>query len=488
MEIRQFNNLLLRLIGGLLIYITLFKFTIGNLFGINGYIHDEIDIGIWGVLNVIAVCVFCFVFFINKPDFLTSLFYKRNYVIDLHEHNQYKLLKLVFLTFAIFALVRPILFYSAEHFWLMIKSVSFIMALFLIIAHKIITRYMVRKINSLSDSQSKKAFVFSLFSILLFFCIFNVYSNFYNGPFYLKDLFLNFTILFLCVCSPFIFSLLVKKEIGITNLHFSYILFLWLVFLHFLYGFLYRSPSYKGDSLYLIKDLMFNVLVPICLLCFHKFPTKIKPISSFRFLFLISGLLLVFCSFVKYLNNESTGIYFYLVSGLLFLYFSNKTGFLDKIVERINFKKIEPIENIVKSNNTSFIIICLLVLLFFSGIIAYGSILNLLVIIDIPQIIGFLLIGKLAVRKQMKLNTIGDFITLLIISISILMLTIDQGLSMLISLIFYHGYSGPVEPIYVVKVIIHVVVMFTAILFSSHIAKMINAVLPKCCNEKSTVL
>src|SRR6218665_1312276 len=167
MELRQFSNLIFKLSGLFIIYGLIFKYTIGAVFDINkSSISDSPFCGYSLNLNIVILITLCFAILIKNSNFLTSLFYRKNYVIELNEINQSRILKIIFITFTFFQFLSYFLTPRDISFWSRMLCNRPIILFFLILFHRIIIKFMIKQINSYSEIQSNYIFIFSMISIL----------------------------------------------------------------------------------------------------------------------------------------------------------------------------------------------------------------------------------------------------------------------------------------------------------------------------------
>lgn len=308
--------------------------------------------------------------------------------------------------------------------------------------------------------------------ILLYFYFFWDYG-FGTGKFDLFELIFRPIILLITLSSPLFFRLLVPKDTLITSYHFTFILFFWILFLYNLQEFLLKFPNYERDSMYLIKDLTFHVVMPLFLLSLHSVFTKIKIISTLQFTLIILGTLLIFCPLVRYLNGISYGMYLYLISGALVLFLSKKTAFLDKRLEKLKFKdKIRIIEPFLQ-NSSSFLFIALLFLTiskYFATFFDYRPSFTDLVSFTVV-IIQLVIIGIIVSKKNLKLDNVDDYINITI-TFFLTLIFCNNYLWYLSRLLFNNISFFDVDTLYFI-------ILLLAILFSSYLTKLIKILLPK---------
>gem|GEM_PF-4730415 len=476
MELRQFSNIILKLSGLFIIYSLVFKYTIGAVFNIN---KSSINNGFSGYSlnwNIIFISILCFVILIKNSNFLTYFFYRKNYILELNEINQYRFLQVIFITFSSFQFLTCFFTPSDTPFWSKLLSNRLIILFFLFIFHGIIIKFMIKQINSYSEKQSTYSFVFSMISILLYFYFFCDYGFVSINPF---ELIFRIIVLLITLSSPLFFRLLVDKDNSITSNHFTYILFFWILFLYNLQEFLLKFPHYEQDYIYLIKDLSFHVILPLFFLTLHSFFAKIKNISTLQFAFIIVGILSIFCSILKHLYGFHYAIELYIIGGIIAIVLSTKTGMLDKKLEKFKFtNEVRSIEPSLQ-NSSSFLFIALIFLTIskiFIILFDYSSsfTLNDLASFSI-EIIQLVIIVIILSKKNLKLDNANSFINLTLMFFLILIFC-NNYLLLLSRLLFYRNVAffnvNTID-------IIYFIVLLMAILFSSYLAKLIKVILPK---------
>jgi len=472
MEIRKFSNLIFSLLGIFIVYSLLFKYTIGALFGINKLsVYQEFSQFSlnW---NIFFIIVLCFTILIKSANILTYLSYQKNYIVELNETNQYRILKIIFVTFSLFRLV--ILFFTFQEIRFLDKifSEASLIFFFTVLFHRTVVKFMIHKINSYSKIQSNYIFIFSMIPILFYFYFFWDYG-FGSGSLNIFEFVFRPIIFFITLCSPLVFRLLLEKDRSITNYHFAFILFFWSLFLYNLQEFLLKFPNYKRDNMYLIKDLTFHVILPLLFLSLHSIFARIKTISTLQFALFILGILLVFCPIVRYLNGTSFAMYLYLISGVIILFLSQKTAFLDKRLEKLKFKnKIRAIEPLLQ-NSSSFLFIALLFLTtlkyfatFFDYRPSFTDLASFALVLT--QLVT---IGIIISKKNLKIDNVDDYINITI-TFFLTLIFCNNYLWYLSSLIFSNLSFFSIDTVCFI-------VLLLAIILSSYLTKLIKILLPK---------
>ncbi|MCZ8196344.1 MAG: hypothetical protein O9267_01905 [Flavobacterium sp.] len=424
MEIRVFNNLLIRIFGGLLIYNVFFNYTIGAVFKINNE-HTKLEQLNW---TVILLLVLFFVFFIKKTNALSCFVYRKNYFFELNSTNQYFILRFVFLSFIIISLSDFREFFHDFSLWNSITT-STIMSLSLILFYKKIISYFINKINLPTNKYPEYTFVFGTVTLLFYF---NFFRDFNFGLPKLHYFLFHLFFLFISFCSPFLFQFFIKKNNKLTNTEFTYILFFWMLFLYNLQEFIFKLPNYEEDNIFLLKDILFNVIMPFCFFIFYKSISKIKSITIQQFTFYIIGIFMISISAYKYLY-QGTGYglrYYYFWVGLI-MFFLPQLKIVSKFLSQKRFLESQNSDEIDKSNNPSFLIVTFLMFYYFNYIRSFHHISNNKINIEsifsyslpfIIILIELILLVKLSGIKKLKSNDLTDLINVLIISVSIILI------------------------------------------------------------------
>nr|WP_199000524.1 hypothetical protein [Flavobacterium sp. ASV13] len=474
MEIRKFSNLIFKLLGAFLIYSLLFKYTIGAVFDINkSSAYQEFPHRFSINMNIFFVNILCFIVLIKNSNILTYLIYRKNYVVELNELNQYRILKVIFVAFSIFRLAILFFSFRENSFWDKLVSIASIIFFFLILFHKSIIKFMISKINSYSKIQSNYIFIFSMIPILVFFYFFWDYG-FGSGSLDLSEFIFRPIILLITLSSPLFFRLFVQKDNLITSYHFTFILFFWTLFLYNLQEFLLKFPNYQRDNIYLIKDLTFHVLMPLFFLSLHSFFAKLKTISTLQFTFFMWGVLLIFCAVVRYLNGTSY-VMSYLISGVLALFLSQKTAFLDRRLEKLKFENKKRIVDPSLKNSSSFFFITLIILTISKDVIIvfdYKPTLREIIFLIIT-ILQLIIIAMIVLKKKLRLDNSDDFITT-IVTFFLILIFCNNYLWYLGNQLFNRNSLFTIDLLYYI-------ILLLTILFSSYVTKLIKIVLPKSC-------
>jgi len=477
MELRQFSNLIFKLSGLFIIYVLLFKYTIGAVFDINESSISDSPFGGYSLSwNVVFICILYFVILIKNSNFLTYLFYRKNYVVELNEINQYRIFKVIFITFIFFQLLTYFLTPRDISFWSALLSNRPIILFILILFQRNFIKFMIKQINSYSEIQSNYIFVFSMISILSYFYFFWDYGFVSINSF---EFTFRIIILLITLSSPLVFRMLIGKGIPIKNNHFIFILFFWTLFLYNLQEFLLKFPNYGKDNIYLIKDLSLNVILPLLFLTLNSFFAKIKNISILQFAFTIIGTLSIFCFILKYLHGYQYATSVYLIGGIIAIFISTRTRMLDKKIERLKFtNKVRPIEPSLQ-NSSLFLFIALIFLTVSKHSIIhfnYGPsfTVNDLAAISIA-IIQLVIIIIIVSKKNLKSDTADGFINTSL-TFFLTLIYFNNPLWFLGRLLFYRNIAffnvTNIE-------IVYLLVLFLSILFSSYLTKLIKIVLPK---------
>ncbi|MCM0667029.1 hypothetical protein [Flavobacterium tyrosinilyticum] len=473
MEIRKFSNLIFSLLGTFIIYSLLFKYTIGAVFGINKLsVYQEFPNRFSFNLNIAFIIILCFVVLIKNSNILTYFFYQKNYIVELNELNQYRILKVIFVNFSLFRLTILFFTFHENSFWDKLTSILSIIFFFLIIFHKTIIKSIIRKINSYSKIQSDYIFIFSMIPILLYFYFFWDYG-FGTGAFDLFEFIFRPIILLITLSSPLFFRLLVPKDTLITSYHFTFILFFWILFLYNLQEFLLKFPNYERDNMYLIKDLTFHVVMPLFLLSLHSFFAKIKNISTMQFAFFIVGILLIFCPIVRYINGTSYAMSLYLISGALVLFLSKKTAFLDRRLEKLKIETKKRDLKLSLKNSSSFLCIAILFITISKHfIVLFNYKPGFTALISLASVIAqLLIIGNIVLKKKLKLDDVDGYINT-ILTFFLILIFCNNYLWVLNNLLFNSPFLFTTD-------IAYFIVLILAILFSSYLTKLIKVILPK---------
>ncbi|WP_281233888.1 hypothetical protein [Flavobacterium gelatinilyticum] len=478
MEIRKFSNLIFKLLGAFLIYSLLFKYTIGAVFDINKLsVHQEFPHRFSINMNIIFINILCFIVLIKNSSILTSLFYRKNYVIELNDLNQYRILKVIFVAFSIFRLAILFFTFPENSFGGKLVSIPSIIFFLLLLFHKSIIKFIISRINSYSKIQSNYIFIFSMIPILVFFYFFWDYG-FGNSSLNLSEFIFRLIILLITLSSPLFFRLFVQKDTLITSYHFTFILFFWTLFLYNLQAFLLKFPNYERDNIYLIKDLTFHVLMPLFLLNLHSFFTKLKTISTLQFTFFMCGVLLVFCAVFRYLNATSYALS-YLISGVFSLFLSQKTVFFDRRLEKLKFENKRKIVDPTLENSSSFFFITLIVLTISKDFVIafdYKPTLREIIFLIIT-ILQLVIIAIIVRKKKLRLDNSDDFITTIVTFFLILIFCNNY--------LWYLGnHFFNSTSLFTVDLLYYIILLLT-ILFSSYVTKLLKIVLPNSYFKKN---
>ncbi|UPZ13680.1 hypothetical protein [Flavobacterium humidisoli] len=478
MELRQFSNLIFKLSGLFIIYGLLFKYTIGAVFDINKSSISDSPFGGYSLnWNIVFISILCFVILIKNSNFLTYLFYRKNYVVELNEVNQYRILKVIFITFIFFQFITNLLIPRGEiSFWSVLFSNNPIILFVLILFHRIIIKFMIKQINSYSEKQSNHIFIFSMISILLYFYFFWDYGFVSINPFQFT---FRIIILLITLNSPFVFRLLLEKDISIKNNHFIFILFFWTLFLYNSQEFLLKLPNYERDNTYLVRDLSLHMILPLFLLVLHSFFAKIKSVSALQFTCIIIGILSIFCFILKYLHGYQYATKVYLISGIIAIALSTRTGILDKKLAKLKFtNRVRSVEPSLQTSS-SFLFIALIFLTVSKPIIMLFDYNSSFTIDELASfsivIIQLVIILIIISKKNLKLDNVDSFINTSL-TFFLILIFCNNYLFFLSRLLFYRNHTffnvSTID-------IIYFIVLIMAILFSSYLAKLIKIILPK---------
>ncbi len=472
MQLKQFGNLFFKLSGLFIIYSLLFKYTIGAVFGIN---ESNISHGYSGFSlnwNIFFIIVLCFVILIKNSSFLTYLFYRKNYIVELNEKNQYRILKVIFTTFSVFRLLMLFFTHNEVSFWNKLFSTISITFFFLILFHKIIITFMINRINSYSKNQSNYIFIFSLIPILIYFYFFWEYKI-GAGSLNIFEFIFRVIILLITLSSPLFFRLLLERDKPIKSSHFTFILFFWILFLYNLQEFLFKLPNYERDNMYLVKDLTFHVVMPLFFLSCHSIFAKIKSISILQFAFITFGMLSIFCSILKYLDGTLYARRLYLVTGILSLFLSTRTSLIYNKVENIKLKiKIRSVDSSLQ-NSSSFLYISLLFLTiskYFIILFDYRPSFTDLISFAVA-IMQLVIIGLIVSKKNLKLDNADDYINITMTFFLVLIFCNNYLWYLNVPIFSNHSFFSFDTVCFIV--------LLLAILLSSYLTKLIKVLLPK---------